>query len=419
MTADCISREKREGTLGLLFLTPLTYRDVIWGKAGVHILRAASLFLAGVPILGLPFVFGGVGWPAMMVALVYLANAILLGIAAGIYSSVKGGTTVIVMIKAECYALALAAVSSVWIHALGEMAIRSFRSLPAFILFCQLSLGCSVAAFISILKWSCRTLELNWQTESSDHGQPRWVKIFSSSAFWQELFQWDKSRTLDRNPVAWLQEYSWTARLTKWGWLIILVFAELIILINWEAGGSPGWQVVLMAMLSLGVAFSATGSFRRERETGLLEVMLVTPLSVRQLLQGRLWGIGCHYFGAIAVLLTGYLGDRVLNKKIYTETLFSSLFPNPITFVAIMVTGLYLSLFRLHFLLAAIAAWAFAFVAPTIFTLGLSELPRTPRSSVVWAPIVFQMVLVATVWLLASYRMQRRSFVNHTGDKNS
>jgi len=31
MTSDCISRERREGTLGLLFLTPLTALDVIAG----------------------------------------------------------------------------------------------------------------------------------------------------------------------------------------------------------------------------------------------------------------------------------------------------------------------------------------------------------------------------------------------------
>jgi ABC-type Na+ efflux pump permease subunit len=54
MTADCVSREKREGTLGLLFLTPLTVFDVIAGKAAIHVLRALTLFLAALPLLGLP-----------------------------------------------------------------------------------------------------------------------------------------------------------------------------------------------------------------------------------------------------------------------------------------------------------------------------------------------------------------------------
>src|SRR5258708_5263586 len=56
LTADCISREKREGTLGLLFLTPLTARDIVVAKMLTHGLRAATLILAALPILSLPLI---------------------------------------------------------------------------------------------------------------------------------------------------------------------------------------------------------------------------------------------------------------------------------------------------------------------------------------------------------------------------
>ena len=68
MTADCISREKREGTLGLLFLTPMTVLDVMMGKAATHVLRAATLLVASVPVLVLPFVLGGVVWQQVVLA---------------------------------------------------------------------------------------------------------------------------------------------------------------------------------------------------------------------------------------------------------------------------------------------------------------------------------------------------------------
>src|ERR1041385_9088455 len=45
LTADCLSRERREGTLGLLFLTPLTSRGVVLAKSLIHALRAATLLL--------------------------------------------------------------------------------------------------------------------------------------------------------------------------------------------------------------------------------------------------------------------------------------------------------------------------------------------------------------------------------------
>src|SRR5215472_3541376 len=84
MTADCISKEKREGTLDLLFLTPLRVLDVILGKAAIHGIRALTLLLAALPILGLPFVLGGVGWPNALWSLAELGNAVLLAIGAGI-----------------------------------------------------------------------------------------------------------------------------------------------------------------------------------------------------------------------------------------------------------------------------------------------------------------------------------------------
>src|SRR6185369_10781640 len=92
MTADCVNREKREGTLGLLFLTPLTVLDVILAKVTVHGVRALTLFLAAVPVLGLPIVLGGVEWVQALVAVAHQANAVLLGIAAGIYASTVGGS---------------------------------------------------------------------------------------------------------------------------------------------------------------------------------------------------------------------------------------------------------------------------------------------------------------------------------------
>jgi len=36
LAADCVSRERREGTLGLLFLTPLDARGIMLAKSMVH-----------------------------------------------------------------------------------------------------------------------------------------------------------------------------------------------------------------------------------------------------------------------------------------------------------------------------------------------------------------------------------------------
>jgi len=51
LTADCISRERRENTLGLLFLTPLGAFDIVIAKSLVHALRGVLLWLAVLPVL--------------------------------------------------------------------------------------------------------------------------------------------------------------------------------------------------------------------------------------------------------------------------------------------------------------------------------------------------------------------------------
>src|SRR5438045_3028816 len=59
-TADCLSGEKREGTLGLLFLTDLKGYDVVFGKLAATSLRGFYGLLAVLPVLAVPVLMGGV-----------------------------------------------------------------------------------------------------------------------------------------------------------------------------------------------------------------------------------------------------------------------------------------------------------------------------------------------------------------------
>src|SRR5437660_11121606 len=63
LTADALSEEKREGTLGLLFLTDLHGYDVVLGKFIGRSLNAVYGLLALLPITALPLLLGGVTGP--------------------------------------------------------------------------------------------------------------------------------------------------------------------------------------------------------------------------------------------------------------------------------------------------------------------------------------------------------------------
>jgi ABC-type transport system involved in multi-copper enzyme maturation permease subunit len=87
LTADCLSREKREGTLGLLFLTPLKSQEIVLAKSVVHWLRAMSFLFAAFPVLTIPLLIGGVSGGAVLSLLMGNMANILLALAAGLMAS--------------------------------------------------------------------------------------------------------------------------------------------------------------------------------------------------------------------------------------------------------------------------------------------------------------------------------------------
>ncbi len=60
LTADSIAEERREGTLGLLFLTNLKSYDVVFGKLAANSLNSVFGLLAIFPVMGLAMLLGGV-----------------------------------------------------------------------------------------------------------------------------------------------------------------------------------------------------------------------------------------------------------------------------------------------------------------------------------------------------------------------
>lgn len=60
ITTDALTREKREGTLGLLLLTELRGYDIVLGKAAASALQQVMLLVGVLPVLALPVAMGGI-----------------------------------------------------------------------------------------------------------------------------------------------------------------------------------------------------------------------------------------------------------------------------------------------------------------------------------------------------------------------
>src|SRR5258706_10535966 len=86
-TADCLSGEKREGTLGLLFLTDLKGYDVVLGKLAATSLRGLYGLLAILPVLAMPLLMGGVSQGEFWRVALVLVNTFFFSLGTGIFVS--------------------------------------------------------------------------------------------------------------------------------------------------------------------------------------------------------------------------------------------------------------------------------------------------------------------------------------------
>jgi ABC-type transport system involved in multi-copper enzyme maturation permease subunit len=87
LTTAAIATERREGTLGLLFLTPVTSLDVLLGKLGSVGLTSLCALVSFLPVLMIPVLGGGVsGGEAVRKGLV-LIDTLFFSLATGLFAS--------------------------------------------------------------------------------------------------------------------------------------------------------------------------------------------------------------------------------------------------------------------------------------------------------------------------------------------
>ncbi len=388
LTADTLARERREGTLGLLFLTPLTARGVVAGKGAAQALRALTLWLTILPVLTIPFLTGGVSWgdAASAAAIEFCAGVICL--AGGLAASSLAKSRTAALFLAYGLALGLLALTILFGSALrfvpvaGHYPLRDLwldglalatgngggtmfaggryyqaRAL-GFVLppgarapmfysgsasVWQLSYGwtahlvtpglarawaqsmaCAAAVSLLVLyvalALGAAAVERSWRDKPPSVRAENLLRRFCSPLF-QGWFRRRMGRALERNPVAWLQQYSWKARVGKWGLCAGLMLAESW-LILWPSESSAWWsgmqemyqmQLALVSVAAAMFTFAGVNSFLNEKRNGALELLLVTPISVNKIIAGRAWGLWKQFlpagltllFGEIAVLSLG------------------------------------------------------------------------------------------------------------------
>ncbi len=87
LTADAISSERRDGTLGLLVLTRVRLLDVVLGKLSSGLVTSLSGLMALIPLLMLPLLAGGVTGAEAFRRIAALLLTLFLSLSAGLLAS--------------------------------------------------------------------------------------------------------------------------------------------------------------------------------------------------------------------------------------------------------------------------------------------------------------------------------------------
>src|SRR5258708_33338415 len=167
-------------------------------------------------------------------------------------------------------------------------------------------------------------------------------KLFKPVVFRKQLRGWLRWQ-LQHNPIGWLEQRNWSGRLVVWSWLAIVtcVYSSLFTNLALYQRAFHSLQNILALLLAGSMAVTAAGSFRRERETGVLELILVSPLRERQIIIDRIWGLWAQFLPAITLLCAVWLyGATFLSEGNELPSVLGCL----VTFATLPVVGLYFSL---------------------------------------------------------------------------
>lgn len=425
LTCDAISRERREGTLGLLLMTPLRPRDVALAKTLSSMLRALTMVLATLPVLVIPILAGGLSGVDLLRGLLMDGMALVTAMAAGLFASSRcrefHRAAALSILVALAILLMLGGLQPLYLVILWSVGLTPGNLGSPFepeILFMIFTAGswllCS--GFSDIWQqartsttppvlWLCLAqlllalCFLRWVVGAMDRSLPKclaelgptarqerwWRRLFTPVLFREALRVSSRSR-MERNPSGWLQRRGWEAQLASRGGAVGLLALDLFLVLvvlysDWISSRDfLECQPFLALLFVMLVSFSSVNGFRRELETGALELLVVTPLSVREIVRGRVCGLWGQYAPGFLVWLAAvamicmvdfpadHLGAELVEFLILVVPVFVG------AFLALPIIGLSQSLQLSHFMLR----W--------LLTLGLGLiLPLVVPMAVVWS----------------------------------
>jgi ABC-type transport system involved in multi-copper enzyme maturation permease subunit len=400
LIADCISRERREGTLALLVLTALRPRDIVIAKGLTQSLRAFTLCLAALPVLTIPFLLGGVSGRQVIASVISALSSLCLVTGTTLLASslCKSWT------RAVSLAMTLSALSFWVVIQVFGFQVLSAGVVPTLFVRNGVAIAapfaapavtpslmfpiCSVASLLLLIAIAARNVN-----RAAREGPPsaRMVALhrqfFTPVFFTGTLKRWLKWE-LYRNPIGWLEQRSWVSRLVIWIWFAILtsVYTWLFTNYTYLIRSFDPVQTSLAWLMAGSIAATAAGSFRRERETGVLELLLVAPLDEWFIVFGRLRGIWTQFAPSVVLICAVWIYRSTILPSYYEDYSFWTIPYFVSLFATLPVAGLYYSLKTSNFMGALLRTLVVGILIPALLAWGLAAF-LDPRQASSFQPL--------------------------------
>jgi ABC-2 family transporter protein len=317
-TSDCLSAEQREGTLGFLFLTDLRGYDVVGGKLLSTSLRCVYGLIAVCPVLAVALLFGSVSGMQLLKTILALLNAMFYSLAAGMWISSISRESQKALGATLLLLLALVLGGPVADAILSQTKHHSFPLIlglvsPGYVFISAgawgrnlfwLALGLNQLTAWAMLGLAALAAPRMWQQRTGLSRVSPWSSWWKFGGPRRRAAL--RGRLLERNPVLWLvSRERWQAD-ALWGMAILFIGAYMGLRV---AGAPQGfWTVWIpiwylsVPMLYLWMAAHASRFFLEAHRTGLIELLLTTPVDETQIVRAQ-WLAILRSFGLPIVLL--------------------------------------------------------------------------------------------------------------------
>ena len=320
--ADSLSREKREGTLGLLFLTDLRSHDIVLGKLAASSYSALHGVMTIIPILGLPVLMGGITGAEFARAALALLNNLFFATAVGVLCS-------------ACFRQARWAQSAAWGVVLGLAFILPWCVIAAFLdpdwsaaypqwklplyhalIFSPAYAAASGAlgffrvatslpdlffpslAVVHLMAWgalglACWVLPRTWQDTPAAPLKTGFRALMERISFGDAKARLARRRELlDSNPFLWLASREPLQDIMPW--IVVGATGLIVLFVCLQSPSAEQLSGLILVFPFVWQLYFLTSVGREtprqlgaDRQSGALELLLSTRLSVREIIAGQ------------------------------------------------------------------------------------------------------------------------------------